>query len=64
MKFCEGLFAVDREYDEKLRARREAFRLQTGTSKAIHLTLVTTNGLAETKYSGVFQSVVTLADLF
>ncbi len=64
MKFCEGLFAVDREYDEKLRARREAFRLQTGTRKAIHLTLVTTNGLAETKYRGVFQSVVTLADLF
>ena len=64
MKFCEGLFEVDREYDECLRNRREIFRHQTGTRKAIHLTLVTTNGLADTKYRGVFQSVVTLEDLF
>ena len=31
--------------------------------KAAHLTLVTAIGLAETKYRGVFQSVVTLDDL-
>ena len=64
MKFCEGAFAVDREYDERLRERRATFLRQTGTHKSVHLTLVTTVGLAETKYRGVFQSVVTLADLF
>ena len=36
---------------------------QTGTRKAAHLTLVTAIGIAETKYKGVFQSVVTLDDL-
>ena len=64
MKFCEGMFAVDRDYNEKLRNRRETFVFHTGTRKAVHLTLVTTNGLADTKYRGVFQSVVLLADLF
>lgn len=64
MKFCDGPFAVDREYDERLRERRATFLRKTGTRKAVHLTLVTTVGLAETKYRGVFQSVVTLADLF
>lgn len=63
MKFCEGPFAVDREYDERLRERRAAFLRKTNTRKAVHLTLVTTEGLAETRYRGVFQSVVTLADL-
>ena len=63
MKFCEGLFSVDKEYDSLLRERREMFVRQTGTRKSVHLTLVTTNGLAETKYRGVFQSVITLDDL-
>lgn len=64
MKFCEGMFAVDAECDESLRRKREVFVQKTGTRKAVHLTLVTTNGLAETKHRGVFQSVITLNDLF
>lgn len=64
MKFSERQFEVDRDYDQLLRSRRELFVRQTGTQKAVHLTLVTTNGLADTKYHGVFQSVVTLDDLF
>ena len=64
MKFCEGMFAVNAECDETLRRKREVFVQKTGTRKAVHLTLVTTNGLAETKYRGVFQSVITLNDLF
>lgn len=63
MKFCEGLFAVDKDYDGLLRERRETFVRQTGTKKAVHLTLVTTFGLADTQYKGVFQSVVTLEDI-
>ncbi len=63
MKFCDGLFSVDKDYDGRLRERRAAFIACTGTRKAVHLTLVTTHGLSETKYRGVFQSVVTLDDL-
>ena len=36
----------------------------TGTRKAIHLTLVTANGLLRNQYSGRVQSEVVLADLF
>ena len=64
MKFCEGMFNVDAQCDESLRRKREVFVQKTGTRKAVHLTLVTTNGLAGTKYRGVFQSVITLNDLF
>ena len=64
MKFCDGLFAVDKDYDAQLREKREAFVRQTGTRKSVHLTLVTTKGLADTMYKGVFQSVITLDDLF
>ncbi len=63
MKFCEEPFQVDKAYDAWLRERRAMFLRQTGTRKAAHLTLVTAIGIAETKYKGVFQSVVTLADL-
>ena len=64
MKFCDGLFAVDKDYDALLRKKRQAFVRQTGTRKSVHLTLVTTNGLADTMYKGVFQSVITLDNLF
>ena len=64
MKFCEGMFNVDVQCDESLRRKREVFVQKTGTRKAVHLTLITTNGLAGTKYRGVFQSVITLNDLF
>ena len=50
-------------YDAWLRERRAMFLRQTGTRKAAHLTLVTAIGIAETKYKGVFQSVITLDDL-
>ena len=44
--------------------RRESFRLACGIKKAIHLTLVTSNGLHHNKYSGNIQGELTLADLF
>ncbi len=44
--------------------RRETFRSACGIKKAIHLTLVTSNGLRHNKYSGNIQSELTLADLF
>ena len=64
MKYRDGLYAVDKDDDAKLRNKREVFSRETGTRKAVHLTLVTTHGLAETPYRCVFQSVVTLDDLF
>ena len=64
MKYCDTLYEVTKKADAELRSRRHIFEFETGTSKTIHLTLVTSEGLADTEYKGVFQSVITLKDLF
>ena len=51
-------------YYEKMSSRRELFREQTRTRKALHLTLVTTYPLSHTQYSEMIPSIVTLDDLF
>lgn len=64
MKHAAGPFAIDKEESERLRHRVELFREQTGTKKSLHLTLVTVEGLKDTKYKWDVQSVITLDDLF
>ncbi len=64
MKYSNGPYEVNAEDAERLRERRETFIRETGTRKAVHLTLVSPYGLKQGRHSGVFQSVVTLDDLF
>lgn len=64
MKYCDSAYEVSKRQDAELRRRRRVFEKESGTSKTVHLTLVTTEGLADTEYKGVFQSVVTLRNLF
>ena len=64
MKFSTKPFVIDKEYDMKLRERRETFREETKTRKALHTTLVTTYGISRNAYIGEVQSEVTLDDLF
>lgn len=64
MKYSDGEYVLDNEELERMIRRRETFRSVCGIKKAIHLTLVTSNGLRHNKYSGNIQSELTLADLF
>ncbi len=64
MKFSSQNFAITGEYDERLRSRKETFLAVTGTRKTLQNVLITTYGLAKTKYSDNIHDVVTLADLF
>jgi hypothetical protein len=64
MKYCREEFAVDKDYDERLRDKLSVFRQSVKTKKNPLLTLVTTYGLARNSYSSAFQSVVTADDLF
>jgi len=50
MKFSEAAFAIDKAYARSLASKREAFRRLTGTRKSLFTTLVTTHGLAPTRY--------------
>ncbi len=64
MKFSQREFEITKQYDERLRERKESFRAQTKTLKALHQTFVTTYGVKKNMYSGNVQSEVLLDDLF
>ena len=59
-----GGFEIDRAYDLALRGKIEAFRNETKTRKALHLTLITTYGVKQNKYSSLVQSEVNMDELF
>ena len=64
MKYSANAFAIDKTYDSVLDRKIATFAGVTGTRKAIHLTLVTANGLLRNQYSARVQSEVLLSDLF
>lgn len=64
MKFSLSEFAIDAEYEQKLRNKKAIFIESTNTRKAVHLTMVTTYGLRQNSHSGMIQSEITLDDLF
>lgn len=64
MKCTSEPFEISDAYDAKLRGRRETFLSETRTKNAVHLTLVSANGLKPNANAFDIQSVVTLDDLF
>ena len=64
MKFYKNDFTVDKAYDRKLRNRQALLQERLPKRVAIHMTLITTFGLAYNEYFGAFQQVITLDDLF
>ena len=64
MKFTQGRFSIDKATMQKLEDKAEVFRAVSKTSKAIHLTMVTANGLVRNAYANQIQSEITLDDLF
>ena len=63
IKFAKGPFEIDRAYDLALRGKIEAFRNETKTRKALHLTMITTYGVKAGKYAGLVQSEVNMDEL-
>ncbi len=64
MKYATGEFSIDKSYSQTLRNKAAAFRTETKTRKAVHLTMVTTYGLKANEYAGMIQSEVVMDDLF
>ncbi|MDR2145035.1 MAG: AAA family ATPase, partial [Tannerella sp.] len=64
MKYAEEEFVIDKKTDENLRNKRAAFRRETKTTKTLHLTMVTTYGIAHNEYWNNIQSEVKMDDLF
>ncbi|MDR3294260.1 MAG: ATP-binding protein [Clostridiales Family XIII bacterium] len=63
-KFVDEAFLIDKAVSTELRERVAAFRGETKTKKACHLTMITSFGVKPGKYAGAVQSEVLLDDLF
>ena len=64
VKYRKGVFTIDDDYALKLQTRRERYIEETGTHDAVHLTMITANGIARNAHRNDVQSEVTLDDLF
>ena len=64
MKYSKHPYAISEAYDKRLRERLFTFKHHTKCKSALHITFVTTFGLARNMYSNCVQSEVLLDDLF
>lgn len=64
MKFASDVYSIDKDEEAKLRNRIEMLKNTLTPKQTIHLTMVTTYGLAYGKHSGIVQKQVTMDDLF
>ncbi len=61
---ASGEYAMTEAEETKLLNRRDRFAADTATTKAVHLTLITTRGLVQNSHSDIIQNVITADDLF
>ena len=64
MKFTGMPYEINKEENIKLKERIEALKATLSPKQTVHLTMVTTYGIKQGKYSGIVQSQVVLDDLF
>ena len=64
IKYYSGSFTVRKEDYLTLLARQQLLMEKVSPKTAVRSTLITTFGLAQNEYSGVFTNVITLDDLF
>ena len=64
VKYSQGEYELNKEEYDKICKRSNAFIQETGLRHASWITMITTEGVAQGKYSGMIQSQVKLDDLF
>ena len=64
IKFLSEDFVVDKDYYRVLLSRPEKLKKLVSPKVSIFNTLITTFGLKQNEYSGVFVNIVTMDDLF
>ena len=64
MKYTNTEYSIDAEYEAELLQKAEVFRNECKTDKAIHITLVSVNGLKRNAHSDAVQNVITGEELF
>lgn len=64
MKYSKRRFTIDADYDDILLYKVEKFRKETSTKKAVHIALITTNGLTQNEYYDDVQNIIEINQLF
>ena len=64
IKYYKAEYAIQQKEEVALRNKIAVFEEETGTRKAVHLTMVTTYGITANAHSGVVQTEVVLDNLF
>lgn len=64
MKFSREPYELTSDELARMQRRRRVFKDETGTRKAVHLTLVVSPELKKNAYANDIQSTVALDDLF
>ena len=64
MKYSSAPYEITKDYYQHLIERQEQFRGETGTRKALMLTMVSASGLKANAYADSIPKVITLDDLF
>ena len=64
MKYTDSAYELDKSEYGKLMNRLNAFQKEAHPQKAIHMTLITANGLSNGKYNSAFQNTITGEQLF
>jgi len=64
MKYTKEPYEMSVEEEMKLQNRRSRFVSVTNTEKAVHLILISANGVKKNAYSDEFQYIITSNDLF
>lgn len=64
MKFSEDEYELDAEYAANLEKKISVFQKETKPKKALHLTMICANGLAQNSYSGMVVNQISKDALF
>ncbi len=64
MKFAGDVYTIEKDEEAKIRNRIETLKKTLSKRQTVHLTLITTYGVAYGKHSGIVQKQVEMDDLF
>jgi len=64
MKYTDTEFSMTKKHAQDLRNKRTVFIDETGTKKAVQITLITPVGIKRNEYFDIVQSIITTEDLF
>lgn len=64
IKYSKDVFVIDAKYAKELESKLSVFRTVSKTKSAVHLTMLTTNGIQTNKYSNIVMQSLTADCLF